>query len=242
MWSLPRGWGGFYERLVGLVKRALRKTISRKLLTYFQLETILKEVVETVNARPLVYVSDDINSSITLTSAHFLTVNPNTGIPELEYNSNDPDYNPYESTAEKLLQVWKKGQRLLNAFWKTWRDEYLLSLRERTQSKLKSGRVQSEFSVNIGDVVSLKEDVPRGCWRLGKATRFIPSLDGNVRSAAVLLSSGRTVRRPLNLLYPVEVTTGEDSISVGNETTIARLSKRQLNDMCGRLLLLQKAK
>ena len=211
--------GGFYERLVGLVKRALRKTISRKLLTYIQLETILKEVVATVNARPLVYVSDDINSSITLTPAHFLTLNPNTGIPELEYNSNDPDYNPYESTAEKLLQVWKKGQKLLNAFWKTWRDEYLLSLRELTQSKLKSGRVQSEFSVNIGDVVSLKEDVPRGCWRLGKVTRLVPSLDGNVRSAEILLSSGRTVRRPLNLLYPVEVTTGEDSISVGNETS-----------------------
>lgn len=130
--------GGFYERLVGLVKRALRKTVSRKLLTYVQLQTVLKEVEATVNARPLVYICDDIDSTITLTPGHFLTLNPNTGVPELEYDENDVDYNPYESTAERLLQTWKKGQRLLNVFWKIWRDEYLLSLRERTQNTLKS--------------------------------------------------------------------------------------------------------
>ena len=205
--------GGFYERLVGLVKRAFRKSINRKLLTYIQIETILKEVEATVNARPLVYVSDDINSSITLTPAHFLTLNPNTGIPELEYSKNDADYNQYESTAEKLLNVWKKGQKLLNTFWRTWRDEYLLSLRERTESKIKSGRVQSQFSINIGDKVTIKEDVPRGCWKLGKVTHLVSSFDGHVRSAKVLLSSGRTVCRPLNLLYPVEVNACEASNS-----------------------------
>ena len=34
--------GGFYERLVGLVKKALRKTLGRKLLTLIQLQTLLK--------------------------------------------------------------------------------------------------------------------------------------------------------------------------------------------------------
>ena len=64
--------GGFYERLVSLVKRALRKTLNRKLLDYVQLQTVLKEVEATINSRPLVYVSDDIASSITLTPNHFL--------------------------------------------------------------------------------------------------------------------------------------------------------------------------
>ena len=59
--------GGFYERLVGLVKRAMRKTIQRKLLTVIQLQTILKEVEATINARPLVYVGDDLTSNIALT-------------------------------------------------------------------------------------------------------------------------------------------------------------------------------
>ena len=66
--------GGFYERLVGLVKKALRKTLGRNLLTLIQLQTLLKEVESVVNSRPLVYVGADINSNVTLTPAHFLSL------------------------------------------------------------------------------------------------------------------------------------------------------------------------
>ena len=122
----------------------------------------------------------------------------------MEYE-NDVDYNPYESTADRLLQTWKKGQKLLNMFWKMWRDDYLLSLRERTQNTHKSGRVQAHFTPNIGDGVVLKENVPRGCWRLGKLVKLVSSRDELIRSAKVLLSSGRIVGRHLNLLCPIEV-------------------------------------
>lgn len=64
--------GGFYEFLVGLAKRALRKTLGRKLLTLIQMQTLLKEIEAILNSHPLVYVSEDINSSITLTPRHFL--------------------------------------------------------------------------------------------------------------------------------------------------------------------------
>ncbi|XP_045206117.2 uncharacterized protein LOC123558303 [Mercenaria mercenaria] len=50
--------GGFYERLVGIVKRTLRKAIGKQLLTCIQLQTVLKEVEAVVNSKPLVYVSD----------------------------------------------------------------------------------------------------------------------------------------------------------------------------------------
>ena len=46
--------GGFYERLVGLTKRALRKTVGKKCLTEKQLSTVLTEVEAVVNSRPLV--------------------------------------------------------------------------------------------------------------------------------------------------------------------------------------------
>lgn len=197
--------GGFYERLVSLVKRALRKTVNRKLLSYVQLETVIKEVEAVVNARPLVYVGGDIDSTISLSPKHFLTLNPNTGIPELEPDNNDTDYSPYESTAERLLQTWKKGQKLLNLFWKVWRDEYLLSLRERTQSVLKSRRIQSHFSPNVDEFVLIKDDIPRGCWRVGRVVSLVFSLDGCVRSAKVALSSGRVIARLLNLLFPIDV-------------------------------------
>ena len=203
--------GGFYERLVSLVKRALRKTLNRKLLDYVQLQTVLKEVEATINSRPLVCVSDDIASSITLTPNHFLTLNSQTGIPELEYDANDEDYQPYESTSERLLETWKKGQKLLNVFWKIWRDEYLLSLWKRTKCELKSKHKQSHFSPGEGDVVLVKEDIPRGSWRLGKVIRLVSSRDGCIRSAKLPLPSGRIIGRPLNLLYPVESTSRQRS-------------------------------
>lgn len=202
--------GGFYERMVSLVKRALRKTINRKLLSYVQLQTVLKEVEAVVNARPLVYVGGEIDSTITLSPNHFLTLNPNTGVPELEDKNNDLDYSPYESTAERLLQTWKKGQKLVNMFWKMWREDYLLSLRERTQNTLKSGRIQSHFSPNVGDVVLLKDNLPRGCWKLGKVVNLVTSLDGCIRSAKVMLSSGRIIGRPLNLLCPIEISENDN--------------------------------
>lgn len=48
--------GGFYERLVGLVKQSFRKSIGKICLNIVQLETILTEVEAVVSSRPLVNV------------------------------------------------------------------------------------------------------------------------------------------------------------------------------------------
>ena len=108
------------------------------------------------------------------------------------------------SSAEKLLISWKKGLKILNQFWKTWRDNYLLNLRERTQVKMKESRIKSNFSPSIGDVVLIKDDLPRGKWRIGKIHELIKSRDGEARSAKVLLPSQKIMGRPLNLLFPLE--------------------------------------
>ena len=161
--------GGFYERLIRLLKRSLRKTIGRLCLSNEQLLTILKETEAVLNSRPLVYIGDDIHSTIALTPAHFLTLNPRIGIPNFEQiNADDQDYNPEMSSAERLLRKWNKGLKILNQFWKSWRDDYLLSLRERTQVKMKESRSKSKFLPSLGDVVLLKDDLPRGKWRIGK--------------------------------------------------------------------------
>ena len=115
--------GGFYKRLVGLTKRALRKTVGKKCLTEKQLSTVLTEVEAVVNSRPLVYVDNDIKSSHVLTPADFLLINPNNIIPGYSCSNQDADYEetPERSTASKLLNVWKYGQRNLNYFWRLWK-------------------------------------------------------------------------------------------------------------------------
>ena len=62
---------GFFERLVGLEKRTLKKAIGKASQTNEQLLTILKEAETVIKARPLVYIGDDIHSHIALTPAHF---------------------------------------------------------------------------------------------------------------------------------------------------------------------------
>ena len=150
------------------------------------------------------YISDDIDSTITITPSHFLCLNPKIGIPETVHGDDDPDYTPYESSERNVLQIWKKEERLINQFWKAWRDDYLLSLRERTQYKLKSGRIQSHQEPNVDDIVIVKDETPRGSWKLAKIVELNVSRDGLVRSAVVKLGSGRNLVRPLCLLYPLE--------------------------------------
>ena len=212
--------GGFYERLVGIVKRSLRKAIGRVCLNSEQLLTMLKEAEAVINSRPLVYVGDDINSSMTLTPAHFLTLNPKIGLPiTTGDDTNDTDYKPEFSSADTLLVTWKKGLKHLSSFWKIWRDEYLLSLRERQQIKLKQPRVQSSFTANIGDVVLIKDDLPRGSWRLGRIQELIKSRDGHIRSARVCLPTGKIIGRPLSLLYPIECQDRETNMDSQKQDT-----------------------
>jgi hypothetical protein len=196
--------GGFYERLVGIVKRSLRKSLGQKLLTLIQMQTLVKEVEAVVNTRPLVYVDGDIDSNITLTPSHFLTLNPSIGVPEPNWDGKDPDYDKKGASSVELLKIWKKGQKLLNEFWRIWREDYLVSLRERLQVNLKAGRIVSPIVPQVGDIVLIKDNLPRGSWKVGRIIEILKSRDGEVRSANVVLPNKRVLRRPLNLLYPIE--------------------------------------
>ena len=46
-------WGGFWERLVGMVKSCLKKSIGRENLSFTELLTVLFEVENILNNHPL---------------------------------------------------------------------------------------------------------------------------------------------------------------------------------------------
>ena len=97
-----------------------------------------------------------------LTPGDFLSLNPKTGNSELKVDDIDPDYLPRLSTAQHLLETWKRGEKHLTSFWQAWRDEYLLSLRERMQTHLKERRVRAKRTPRVGHGVLIKENLPRG--------------------------------------------------------------------------------
>ena len=121
--------GGFYERLIGLVKQGLRKGIGRKLL---KLLTLLTEVEAIVNTRPLTYVCEDFESGFVLTPTHFLTGNRDL-IPfytDEFKDGEDRDYCPSTDSVKELSEYWRKSQKQLDRFWESWKRDYLLNLRE----------------------------------------------------------------------------------------------------------------
>ena len=209
--------GGFYEQSIRLVKRSLRKAIGKLFLSYEQLLTILKEVEAIINSRSLVYVEDDISSNMTLIPSHFLTLNSKIGITACDIDNDDSDFSPNESSTDRLLITWKKGLKHLDKFWKIWRDEYLISLRERTQSRLREARKRLQYPAQIGDVVLIKDDLPRGNWRIGKITELMTSFDEQVRAARIMLASKRIISRSINLLYPTECSRETDRNQEGND-------------------------
>ena len=57
-------WGGQFERMVGLVKRAFNKTVGNGMLSWSELQDVLLDVEVTMNNRPLSYVKEDIQLPI----------------------------------------------------------------------------------------------------------------------------------------------------------------------------------
>ena len=53
-------WGGQFERMFGLVKNALYKTVGKSKLEWHELAEVLTDSEITLNNKPLSYVEEDI--------------------------------------------------------------------------------------------------------------------------------------------------------------------------------------
>ena len=54
----PR-WGGFYERLIAIVKSLLQKVLGKAYLTYLELHKTLPEIENIMNSHPLTHLNED---------------------------------------------------------------------------------------------------------------------------------------------------------------------------------------
>jgi len=201
-------WGGVFERLVRSVKRCLKKTISGARLTYEELLTVVIEVEMILNCRPLSFVSSE-DFEEPLTPSHLLCGRRLMSLPD---NSSDAEQSDTDVQPKDLNKRMQHLNNVINHFWKRWRSEYLLELRNshRNATQRTTDRV-----VSIGDVVIVHdEDQPRGKWRIGKVENLITGSDGCVRGAVVRVKTkgGRTstLRRPVQRLYPLEVQCKDD--------------------------------
>jgi hypothetical protein len=197
--------GGAYERMVSNVKSSIKRSVGRSKLSYDQLVTLLCEAQDVVNSRPLTYVGSDVEE-IAITPNHLLRGYNREALQLVDDDADDPTYVEREKHANRILSMWKKGQRLLNSFWKIWKTEYLTSLRERMRWSHKQKRGSMSRLPVVGEVVLIDgSPKARSTWSLGRVVERIQSHDGEVRSVKLSIPSGRVISRPLSLVYPLEV-------------------------------------
>ena len=110
--------GGQFERLIGLVKESLYKSIGNGLLSWTELQEVLLDVKAALNARPLDYVEDDIQLPI-LTPSSLLHTQPNA-LPVLE---------PHHIQTYDLRKHAKYLRKCKDAVWSRWTKEYLRGFR-----------------------------------------------------------------------------------------------------------------
>uniref|UniRef100_A0A5S6QMP9 Integrase catalytic domain-containing protein n=1 Tax=Trichuris muris TaxID=70415 RepID=A0A5S6QMP9_TRIMR len=186
--------GGYWERLIRSVKTALKKVLGNALVNEDVLSTLLCEIEARINARPLTFVSEDVNDEEALTPFHFL----------IGKGYEDVPMHPAKDETEmlqgrSLRKRWQLQQTLLAHLWKRWRREYVSTLNFHAKW-CREGR-----GPNIGDVVLIAEDnIPRLRWKLGRILKTHCSSDGLVRSATVKTEEGNVVRsiRRLHLVEP----------------------------------------
>ena len=209
--------GGTHEWMIGLFKTAFQKTMGNKLLTYDQFSTIVVEIEKILNSRPLTYVSETPSEPNPLTPHHFLSVNPKTDLPILSLESlQDPDYEVKPLKASDILQSWKKGQKLLESFWKSWSKDYLNSLKLPHYSKHHK-QLQYSFQPKKGDVVLIEAtEKPRNIWPMD-IVEEIYMKDGSCRSCKIRVKKGKNKVYPVKKLYPFECAQDETVVSTTAE-------------------------
>ena len=210
--------GGFYERLIGVVKVCLRKILYHRKVTEDELLTILTEVEARVNNRPLLYIGDEFDSNETLTPSHLLNARRIRTMPLLTESASDPML-----CENNLIQQYMKVSSIMKHFESVWSSEYLTALRGRYYG---AQNPVEKNCFNIGDIVLVQSERPRDLWALGRIEQLCPDKDNIVRMVEVL-SGGRLSKRTIDKLVPLEVSSvgvcPQETLTVDSETIPALL-------------------
>ena len=183
-------WGGQFERLIGVMKQALYKSIGRAVLYLNELEEVLLDVEIAVNNRPLSYVEDDVQ--LPILTPNLMMYGQSNVLPETEVDS---------IKETELRKRARHLRRCKDVLWSRWTSEYVRGLRERHNLKHKSKRL----SLKVGDVVLMQSELRnRGKWNIGVVVKLIKGRDGEIRGAR--LRAGKSyMERAVQLLCPMEL-------------------------------------
>ena len=191
--------GGWWERFCRAVKEPLRKVLGKALLTFTELNTLLVKIEGVINSRPLTAVSDDHRDPSPITPAHLAIGRPLDQLPDVSHEN-------LEVSSKRIMERYLYLQRLLNNYWKRWKQEYLHHLTVRNKWR------KEEPPLQVGDIVLVSEDnVSRGKWPLARVMEVHPGRDGLVRTATVRTEKS-VLNRPVQRLHRLEIASATSQV------------------------------
>ena len=192
-------WGGLWERLIGLTKRALSKATGRALLTMDELKDTMLDVESFMNNRPLAYLGEEIEQPVL--TPNILLKGPET---QSQFVTPDLDNIHYEEENKVVTKRLQYLETIRSVLKKRWQNEYLKALQERHQRNLGSSQpIPTPNSV----VMYSDENVVKPKWTLGRVLNHIVGKDGVIRGLVIKSVKGYEIQRPLQLIIPFEIPT-----------------------------------
>ncbi|KAL0832167.1 hypothetical protein ABMA28_001624 [Loxostege sticticalis] len=168
-------WGGAWERLIRSIKAALKVTLKERAPRDETLLTLMAEIEQMINSRPLSHVSVEPSGRETLTPNHFL----------LGTSSNAPTLGVFNETDTYLRKQWRISQSLADIFWKRWVREVLPDMRPRQKWH------EDQKPLQVGDVVLIVDpNSPRNVWPNGLVQAVHSGKDGRIRVVDVMTKTG----------------------------------------------------
>jgi len=226
---LHAAWcGSAWERQMRTIKNSLHKAVGRRQLDYYELLTLVSEITNVINSRPLTYASDeDILRCITPNC--FLKFETGRSL-VLDGQAGTEINIPRRSDLVKSLS---RQSDLFEEMRDRWYSEYLLSLRENARDAYQE---DWENVLKNDDVVLIEvPNKPRFTWQLGRVLEVLPGKDGIVRCAKVLRPDGSTGVHSVQFLYPLEIQVCpqvQSSEAHNSENNIKKPAKREAAQRC----------
>lgn len=192
-------FGGLWEAAVRSVKYHLKRCIGSHTLTFEELTTVLCRIEACLNSRPICSVSENFDDYNVLTPGHFLIGGPILAAPQpsvLDLN-------------EDRLSRWQLLQHITEKFWKSWSNDYLLTLQQRPKWKI------AQRLATVGRIVLLRNALAPPChWELGRITECHPGADGLTRVVTVRTARSQYKRPIVKLCFlPIDINNETDHSS-----------------------------
>ena len=139
--------GSLWERMIRSVRQILKALLKEQIVGDEVLSTIVAEVTNILNSRPLTRNSSDPKDSDPLTPNHLLHLHSSMSLSPGVLENDD----------QHTQRQWRQAQFLANLFWKRWMKEYLPQLQRRQKWN------EVERNLEVDDIVLLTDqNFPRG--------------------------------------------------------------------------------